>query len=57
MDLADSNSAIVSLNQVGIDDKLQAVGVAASVRAGAARLSFHLYNTEEEVDSILEILK
>jgi len=56
MGLDDSNSAIVSLNQAGIDEKLQAAGVAASVRAGAARLSFHLYNTEEEVDNVLEIV-
>ena len=56
MGLDESNSAIVSLNQTGIDEKLQAAGVAASVRAGAASLSFHLYNTEEEVDSVLEIM-
>lgn len=56
MGMEDSNSAIVSLQQAGVDEKLQGAGVAASVRAGAARLSFHLYNTEVEVDSVLEIL-
>lgn len=56
MGLADSNSAIVSLKQSGIDEELQAAGVTASVRAGAARLSFHLYNTEDEVDRVLDIL-
>ncbi len=56
MEMEDGNSAIVSLQQAGIDEKLQAAGVAASVRAGAARLSFHLYNTEDEVDRVLDIL-
>ena len=56
MEMEDSNSAIVSLQQAGIDEKLQAAGVSASIRAGAARLSFHLYNTEDEVDQVLAIL-
>jgi selenocysteine lyase/cysteine desulfurase len=32
------------------------VGVAGSLRAGAVRLSFHLYNTADEVDRVLDAL-
>jgi selenocysteine lyase/cysteine desulfurase len=36
--------------------RLEAAGVRAAGRAGAVRLSFHLYNTEEDVDRALEVL-
>lgn len=54
--LAESNSAIVSLNRAGVDEKLQAAGIDASVRAGSARLSFHFYNTEQDVDRALQVI-
>lgn len=54
--MAESNSAIVSLQQEGVDAKLQQANIAASVRAGAARLSFHLHNTEADVEKVLRVL-
>lgn len=36
---------------------LRQEGVKCSWRAGAIRLSFHFYNTEEEIDRIVEIIK
>jgi selenocysteine lyase/cysteine desulfurase len=36
--------------------RLRAAGIACSVRAGAVRLSFHLYNDESDVDLALEAL-
>jgi selenocysteine lyase/cysteine desulfurase len=43
-----STSAIVSVPGDAAADRLRARGVAASRRAGATRLSFHLYNTEAD---------
>ena len=37
-------------------DRLAAAGVAGSLRAGAVRLSFHLYNTADDVDRVLDAL-
>jgi selenocysteine lyase/cysteine desulfurase len=36
--------------------RLEAAGIRAAGRAGAVRLSFHLYNTEADVDRALEAL-
>ena len=52
-----ANSAIVSINEPGVGEKLQRAGIKASVRAGAGRLSFHLYNTEADVDRALEVIQ
>jgi selenocysteine lyase/cysteine desulfurase len=49
-------SAIVRLEIEGAPERLEAAGVRASTRAGAARLSFHLHNTEADVDLALEAL-
>ncbi|MFE6836177.1 aminotransferase class V-fold PLP-dependent enzyme [Streptomyces sp. NPDC057705] len=35
---------------------LQAAGIATSARAGALRAAFHLYNTEADVDRLLDVL-
>ncbi|MEU0490139.1 aminotransferase class V-fold PLP-dependent enzyme [Nocardiopsis sp. NPDC006139] len=43
-------SAIVSVDVPGAYERLAAAGVVTTVRAGRTRLSFHLYNTEEDVD-------
>ena len=40
----------------GAPERLEAAGVRASNRAGAARLSFHLHNTEADVDLALAAL-
>jgi len=51
-----SNSAIVSVAVDGAGEKLAAAGIAAATRAGAARLSFHLYNTEADADRAADAL-
>jgi len=43
-----SESAIVSVPGDSAFERLRAKGIAVSRRAGATRLSFHLYNTEED---------
>lgn len=52
-----ADSAIVSLPVEGAEDRLRAAGVQAAVRAGGLRASFHLYNTEEDVDAAVEALR
>jgi selenocysteine lyase/cysteine desulfurase len=49
-------SAIVAVRREGALERLQAAGVVAAGRAGAARLSFHLYNTEADVARALDAL-
>jgi selenocysteine lyase/cysteine desulfurase len=49
-------SAIVSVAHPDAGERFAAAGVRAAVRAGRARLSFHLYNTEADVDRALEAL-
>ena len=51
-----SNSPIVSVPVDGATERLNAAGLRASSRAGAARLSFHLYNTTDDVDRAVEAL-
>ncbi len=48
--LEPSRSAIVSLRSPDAGARLAAAGIRAATRAGAARLSFHLYNTEADAD-------
>ncbi|HEY7261822.1 MAG TPA: aminotransferase class V-fold PLP-dependent enzyme [Trebonia sp.] len=50
------DSAIVSVAHPGAAQRLDAAGIRAAVRAGRARLSFHLYTTEADVDRALEAL-
>ena len=52
LDLGPSDSAIVSWPDPGGAHlaALSAAGVTASGRAGRARVSFHLWNDEEDVD-------
>ena len=54
--LPPTDSAIVSVARPGAAERLAAAGVRAAVRAGRARLSFHLYTTEADVDRALEAL-
>ncbi len=50
-------SAIVALElPEGAGEKLKAAGVRSSFRAGRVRLAFHLYNTADDVDLVLEAL-
>jgi selenocysteine lyase/cysteine desulfurase len=51
-----SNSAIVSVDIPGAAGRLERAGVRAAVRAGGLRASFHVYNTEDDVDAALGAL-
>ncbi|GAB3297596.1 aminotransferase class V-fold PLP-dependent enzyme [Epidermidibacterium keratini] len=56
--LAPSDSAIVSVPvRDGAADALAQSELQAAMRAGRLRLSFYLYNTEEDVERALEILR
>jgi selenocysteine lyase/cysteine desulfurase len=47
----------VSIPIADAADKLRAAGIRASVRAGALRVGFHLYNTENDLDQLLDALR
>jgi len=49
-------SAIVTVEVPGAQEKLERAGVRAAVRAGRVRASFHLYSTQEDVDLALDAL-
>ena len=52
-------SAIVSLPFADAADaaaRLRSAGIMASVRAGAVRVGFHLYNTEDDLQRLLDAL-
>lgn len=52
-----AGSAIISLDLTADQrERLAAADVVSSVRAGRTRLSFHLYNTEDDVDRVLGAL-
>ena len=51
-----STSAIVTVARPGASERLAAAGVRASVRNGAARLAFHHYTTETDVDTAITAL-
>lgn len=57
LQLAPSNSAIVSLPREGAAKQLAAAGIRASEWRGNLRLAFHLYNDESDVDSALAALR
>lgn len=50
------DSAIVSVDSRGAEKRLDAAGVVASTRRGAARLAFYLHNTENDVDRVVSAL-
>ena len=54
--LPPGDSAIVTVRAEGGLERLRAAEIRASVRAGAVRLSFHLHNTEADVDAIARAL-
>jgi selenocysteine lyase/cysteine desulfurase len=47
----------VSIPIADAADKLRAAGIRASVRVGALRVGFHLYNTENDLDRLLDALR
>lgn len=54
--MAPGGSAIVSLPDPSAAERLERAGLTIGVRAGRARLSFHLYSTERDVDDALNAL-
>ena len=50
------NSAIVSADLPGAEERLLQAGIRTAVRGGSLRASFHLYNTEDDVDAALSAL-
>ena len=56
LQLPQEDSAIVSIPSENAAEQLKAAGIRASVRAGAVRVGFHLYNTEDDLDRLLDAL-
>jgi selenocysteine lyase/cysteine desulfurase len=56
LDLPPGDSAIVTVAADGGLERLRAAGIRASVRAGAVRLSFHLHNTDADVEAVARAL-
>jgi selenocysteine lyase/cysteine desulfurase len=54
--LPSGDSAIVTVAAEGSLERLREAGIKSSVRAGAVRLSFHLHNTESDVDAVARAL-
>ena len=54
--LEPSNSAIVFCDIEDAADKLERAGIRAAVRGGRLRTSWHLYNTDEDVQRTLDVL-
>jgi selenocysteine lyase/cysteine desulfurase len=54
--LEPGDSAIVMSDAPGAAEKLAAAGVQAAVRGGRLRTSWHVYNTERDVDRTLDAL-
>ena len=54
--MAPGDSAIVSADLPGADERLKAAGIVAAMRGGRLRASWHLYNTEADVDRALEVI-
>jgi len=50
LDLPPGGSAIVTVSRDDAAERLSLAGVRTSVRAGRARVSFHLYNQQHDVD-------
>jgi selenocysteine lyase/cysteine desulfurase len=54
--LPPAGSAIVAVDRPGAAERLRAAGVVGSLRAGAVRLSFHLYNNAADAARVLDAL-
>jgi selenocysteine lyase/cysteine desulfurase len=49
-------SAIVSADLPGAAERLETAGIVAAVRGGRLRVSWHVYNTVDDVDRVLDVL-
>ena len=56
LQLPQEPSAIVSIPTPAAEEVRQA-GIRASIRAGAVRVGFHLYNTEDDLDRLVDVLR
>jgi selenocysteine lyase/cysteine desulfurase len=56
MHLTPSNSAIVSVETTVDSAALEKKGIQAASRAGNLRVSFHIYNTEADVEALLKAI-
>lgn len=56
LDLAPAGSAIIAVSIRGAEERLARAGIRAAVRGGALRVSFHAYNTHDDVDRALAAL-
>lgn len=56
LDMAPVDSPIVAIPGTLTPDTLKRAGIRASVRAGSARVGFHLYNTDDDLDRLLDAL-
>ncbi|MDD7964985.1 aminotransferase class V-fold PLP-dependent enzyme [Actinomycetospora lemnae] len=57
LDLPPAESAIVSVRHPDAPDRLGRAGVRCAVRGGAARLGFHLHNTEDDADEVVAAVR
>lgn len=55
--LEPSNSAIVSVDLPGAAERLERAGIVVALRGGRLRASWHIYNTDEDVDRALAALE
>lgn len=55
--IEDNGSAIFAIRRPDAPERLERAGIRAAVRAGAARVSFHLYNTEDDVERLVDALR
>jgi selenocysteine lyase/cysteine desulfurase len=51
-----SDSAIVTADLPGAAERLERAGIVAAMREGRLRASWHVYNTADEVDHVLDVL-
>ena len=56
LDLPPRGSAIVAVSGEGVEQRLTEAGVRCAVRAGKARLAFHLYNDDSDLDRAVDAL-
>lgn len=54
--MAPSNCALVSVARDGAAERLERAGIVAALRGGRLRASWHLYNSETDVDAALDAL-
>jgi selenocysteine lyase/cysteine desulfurase len=54
--LETSNSAIVSVDAPDAAGKLERAGIVAALRGGRLRVSWHVYNSEHDVDTALDAM-